>query len=244
MSKKKTTSANRGGPKTPARKKPGHVERVSKARTAAGARQALLEMLGDEELSLAKLGLQLAEAATERREALSTLGGNLGRSGYILAGLAGEGDQLVRRMARQVLLHRQQVIGELELDTAAEFMLLDAAMDAYLHWLHLTLLLRVGTCALDQVVQEWTPARGKPIADSAALHAQAAAITAGLPSSNPTYGKTASQLLHITDHCPIRVIPAERAGPSAVYARLRRAMARRARAGIQYSRARRIFAGR
>ena len=142
MSKKKTTSANRGGPKTPARKKPGHVERVSKARTAAGARQALLEMLGDEELSLAKLGLQLAEAATERREALSTLGGNLGRSGYILAGLAGEGDQLVRRMARQVLLHRQQVIGELELDTAAEFMLLDAAMDAYLHWLHLTLLLR------------------------------------------------------------------------------------------------------
>jgi len=66
----------------------------------------------------------------------------LAGSGLQFAQLVEAGSEPTKHTAKIVQAYRQRIIDELEITSIAEFMLLDAAMDAYLHWLDLTALTR------------------------------------------------------------------------------------------------------
>ncbi len=59
----------------------------------------------------------------------------LHRAGAVFGMLAGHGGGSPDRLGRIIQGHRRQIIEELEISSTAEFMLLDAAMDAYLNWM-------------------------------------------------------------------------------------------------------------
>lgn len=104
---------------------------------------ALEDVLDDRELGVHRMGMQICDIALEHPEAITALTATMSRSGYTVAHLASNGSASVQYMGKVILLYRQRIIDELELDTAAELMLLDAAMDAYLHWMELTALARI-----------------------------------------------------------------------------------------------------
>ncbi|MDP6543525.1 MAG: hypothetical protein QGH60_05995 [Phycisphaerae bacterium] len=112
------------------------VEEVSEACSK------LEDVLNDMDLGAHRMGMEICNIALEHPEAIAALTATMSRSGYTVAHLANNGSASAKYMAKVILLYRQRIIDELELDTAAELMLLDAAMDAYMHWLELTTLAR------------------------------------------------------------------------------------------------------
>ena len=64
-------------------------------------------------------------------------------AGYLLSGVLAEGSPTAQYLARTVMAYRRQIIRDLEIGSTAEYMLLDAAMDAYVHWLEMSALVRL-----------------------------------------------------------------------------------------------------
>ena len=118
------------------------LARLRKAKSIDDARSAVIDIIGDTECHLTETGRMLADAADIRPDAVRSFGNDLAKSGMSLCFLAGPGGESVSGDMKLLLLHRQQIIDELEINSAAEFLLLDGAMDAYLHWVSLTKLAR------------------------------------------------------------------------------------------------------
>jgi hypothetical protein len=102
----------------------------------------LEDVLKDRDLGVHRMGMQICDIALDHPEAITALTATMSGSGYTVAHLASNGSASAQYMGKVILLYRQRIIDELEIDTAAELMLLDAAMDAYLHWMELTALAR------------------------------------------------------------------------------------------------------
>lgn len=64
----------------------------------------------------------------------------LAKVGRQLGQVLEEGSPFAKRVTRPVLAYRQRIIAELEITSTAEFMLLDAAIESYAHWLELSAL--------------------------------------------------------------------------------------------------------
>jgi hypothetical protein len=69
--------------------------------------------------------------------------GRVANIGFLLGRGLGEGSPYIKHVAKTVMAYRRQIIRELEVSTAVEYMLLDAAMDAYTHWLAVSALIRI-----------------------------------------------------------------------------------------------------
>lgn len=140
MAKKKTKKTAKT--KAVAKKDDCPPVRLGKADSIKEACSALEDVLNDMNLGVHTMGTEVCDIALGHPEAITALTNTMSRSGYTIAHLAHNGSASGQYMAKVILLYRQRIITELELDTAAELMLLDAAMDAYLHWLELTALAR------------------------------------------------------------------------------------------------------
>ena len=115
------------------------LARLGKAESVDEACSALNDVIkGD----LAGIAAGVAEAAVSWPEAIKDMTDYYSRHGVALIFLAENGGHTIKEMSKIALFYRQRIILELELDTAAELMLLDAAMSAYLDWMGLTSLAR------------------------------------------------------------------------------------------------------
>ena len=87
-------------------------------------------------------GMALSDAADRWPEQLTRLTTRMSKCAIGLSIVTQDANDHQKSITRYVLLYRQRVIRELEISSASEFMLLDAAMDAYMHYMHLSALVR------------------------------------------------------------------------------------------------------
>jgi len=143
MAKKKRRKAASRHKKSLAKSNQGPLEKIRNAQTGEELGTGIVEaVLADKESSLLDMGVALAKAAQEWPAEITNLTNTLSESAIALCLVAGNANNVQKSYAKYVMLYRQSIIKELEVSTAAEFMLLDAAMDAYLHWMYLTALAR------------------------------------------------------------------------------------------------------
>jgi len=140
MAKKKTKKTAKA--KALAKKDDCPLARLGKAKSLDEACSALYDVMRDENAPLATMAAGVAEAALSWPEAITDMTDYYSRCGVALICLAENGGHTVKGMSKVIMFYRQRIIRELELDTAAELMLLDAAMSAYLDWMGLTSLAR------------------------------------------------------------------------------------------------------
>jgi hypothetical protein len=143
MAKKKRRKAARRHKKSLAKSDQGPLKKIADAQTGDEARMGMVRAaLTDKESSLLDMGVALAKGAQKWPEEIKSLTESLSESAVALCLVAGNANDVQKSYAKYVMLYRQSVIKELEVSTTAEFMLLDVAMDAYLHWMYLTALAR------------------------------------------------------------------------------------------------------
>ena len=141
MAKKKTKKTAKA--KALAKKDDSPLARLEKAGDLVEVRSALVDAILDANIPLLEMALGVSKATRSWPEAVATITDNYSRLGIALIYLADNGSDIVKQMSRFIMFYRQTIIRELELDTTAELMLLDAAMSAYLDWMELTALTRV-----------------------------------------------------------------------------------------------------
>ena len=107
------------------------------------AESRLVERLLDgEQESLVSSVLDFCQIAETSPATLRKASKFIAKNGLNFVSVAEQGNRADEMLAQRLLAMRRQVIEELEIQTVAEFMLLDAAMDSYLHWLVTTGLTR------------------------------------------------------------------------------------------------------
>jgi len=119
------------------------LQRLQEAKTKDEAQREILGMLAGGSLTECAYGLR--EAAEKWPDTFMHVSGLFLTTGSLLPSVLCQGGKHDEAVGRTVLAYRQRIIEELELSTAAEFMLLDAATDAYAHWLNTTALARATT---------------------------------------------------------------------------------------------------
>lgn len=126
----------KAGPRPPAR--------PEDARTPEEARMSFVYLLyRHSEQTPLKAAHEILYGARKWPKELAAVSRNLLEEGGMPFIASSDASPVQQCHAKLVLLHRQRIIRELEVTTAADFLLLDAAMDAYLHWLTTTGLVRV-----------------------------------------------------------------------------------------------------
>lgn len=127
----------------PASRKAGPVAKPT-PKTEEEARLAVIRALcGHNSEASTSLALDLRELEQQSPQAYDGVVRGLANAGYLLGHLVERGSAYTRNIAKTVMAYRRQIIRELEITTAAEFMLLDAAMDAYIHWVEVSSLVRL-----------------------------------------------------------------------------------------------------
>jgi len=105
-------------------------------KTAEEAHRAIIAAVLDYGTeAVASLALDLLELEASWPEAYKSAVKKVANAGFLLSHLLEGGSSYTKHLAKVVMAYRQQIIRELEVRTAVEYMLLDAAMDAYTHWL-------------------------------------------------------------------------------------------------------------
>ena len=143
MARKKSRQGTKQGKKALSKSHPGPLERLRNAQTGGQAREGMLEaILTNKESRLFQVGIELADVAAKWPAEITRLTDRMSECGLGLALLAGDSNDTQKSFAKYVMLYRQRLIKELEVNTAAELMLLDAAMDAYAQYMYLSALVR------------------------------------------------------------------------------------------------------
>ena len=140
MAKKRSTKSTKT--KAMAKQDDCPLARLRKADNLDEACSALYDVIGDKNATLSEVASVVAKATLSWPDAITDVTDHYSRCGVALSCLATNVGSVVEAMSRVVMCYRQRIIRELELDTAAELMLLDAAMSAYLDWMGLTSLAR------------------------------------------------------------------------------------------------------
>ena len=122
-------------------KSPASMPAEAKPQTGREARTALVKALfGSDDRALSSFALDLMGLEENWPEDFASAMKRLASIGATLGEVLQAGGPHGRHISRAVLAYRRRIIAELEISTTAEFMLLDAAMDAYAHWLEMSAL--------------------------------------------------------------------------------------------------------
>lgn len=128
-----------------ARAKTASVPTKTGAETRQAARHSLIKAITNTSTKNSggsAFAIDMFTAAEDWPEDFRAVMKRLAASGLQFAQLVEAGSESTKHTAKVVQAYRQRIIAEMEITSIAEFMLLDAAMDAYLHWLDLTRLTR------------------------------------------------------------------------------------------------------
>lgn len=136
---RKSTARSRAGKGLA--KSPASVPAEGKPQTGCEARNKLIKAIfGSDDRTLASVALDLFELEENWPEDFEAAMKRLASIGTTLGQVLQEGGPGAKHISKAVLAYRCRIIVELEISTTVEFMLLDAAMDAYAHWLEMSAL--------------------------------------------------------------------------------------------------------
>ena len=122
-------------------KLPASVPAKAKPQTGCEARNELVKAIfGSDDRTLTSVALDLFGLEENWPEDFGSAMKRLASIGDMLVQVLQAGGPWAKHISKAVLAYRRRIIAELEISAAVEFMLLDAAMDAYAHWLEMSAL--------------------------------------------------------------------------------------------------------